>query len=492
MARFIFILLLLAIIFSAMGTADSAAVSAQAALRWSLARQIPRLTSEADSPYLVVDQNRTVHAFYSQWVGGELAIYYNQWSAARIWTAPNDILLSPIARQASVQGAYLDPRGMMHVIFFGGIESGAEIFYARAPVAKADQASAWSSPKSVGLNAGKLAAATLSGDGKGNLYILFSGNGQGNGVYEIHSNDAGETWSETKAIFLSNSEVLWSFALRSAMDASGKLHGIWSVVNKQGNSEAVYYVRYDPERKQWSVPRVLQTIKECSYEADWASVIAYKDEVWAIYNCGSPPTRWIRRSRDGGTNWSDPTIPFPFLIGETGPAALMVDSRNALHIVFASRINGTTTHGLWHSAWSGERWSEPDAIVSGRQSIDFDPSRPTAIINQGNVILATWRQDPGLTPNGVWYSYATLDAPELPVLLLPTPVATATALPTPITPARVALATATRVPQPTLAPGDVSNAPPASVAPDPTTGIVIALAPVVLLLLALFVRRVVR
>ncbi|MBI5653988.1 MAG: exo-alpha-sialidase, partial [Chloroflexi bacterium] len=439
MARLIFIFLLLAIIFSARGTLDSAVVSAQSTVRWSVARQIPRLTTEADPPFLVVDQNRTVHAFYSQWIAGELAVYYNQWTVARIWTAPNDILLSPISRQASVQGAYLDPSGMMHAIFFGGIESGAEIFYARAPVASAAQASAWSSPKSVGVNAGKLAAATLSGDAKGNLYILYSGNGQGNGVYAVHSNDAGETWSETKPVFLSNSEVLWSFAIRSALDATGKLHGVWTVVNKQGNGEAVYYARYDPERKQWSIPRVLQSIKECSYEADWASITAYKDEVWAVYSCGAPATRWLRRSRDNGVTWSEPTIPFPFLIGETGPAALMVDSRNALHLVFASRINGTTTHGLWHSVWSGERWSEPDAIISGRQSIDFDPSRPNAIISQGNVLLVTWRQDYGLTPNGVWYSFATLDAPELPVLVLPTPLPTPTPIPTSITPSRLAL-----------------------------------------------------
>lgn len=492
MARFIFILLLLAIIFSASGTWDSAAISAQAALRWSLARQIPRLTSDAAPPFLVADRNQTVHAFYSQWTGGELVIYYNQWTPSRIWTMPIDILLSPNARQATVQGAFLDPRGMIHVIFFGGIESGAEIYYARAPAVNAGRASAWSVPVAIGAHAGKLASATLSADDKGNLYVLYSGNGEGNGVYEVHSTDYGDTWSESKAVFLSNSDFLWSFAMRSVLDAQGRLNVVWTVVNMQGNGEAVYYLRYDPERKQWSLPRAMQTIRDCLYEADWASVSFYKDEVWMVYNCGAPATHWIRRSRDGGITWSDPTIPFRNFIGEAGAAEFVVDSRNNAHLIFANRINNTSTHGMWHSVWLGDRWSEPDAIVSGTRSFEFDPSRPSAIVSQGNHMLVTWRIDPGLTPNGVWYSFATLDAPELPMMLLPTPQTTPTLIPATTTSPRLVPATATRLPRPTLAPSETTNAPPIDLVSDPTTGVFIALAPVVLLLGVLFVRRIVR
>jgi hypothetical protein len=64
---------------------------------------------------------------------------------------------------------------------------------------------------------------------------------------------------------------------------------------------------------------------------------------------------------------------------------------------------------------------EPEAVVKGPSASDpigdksFDPFAASAVISQGNVILVTWRTDPGLNANGVWYSYKVLDIPASPV-----------------------------------------------------------------------------
>jgi hypothetical protein len=47
----------------------------------------------------------------------------------------------------------------------------------------------------------------------------------------------------------------------------------------------------------------------------------------------------------------------------------------------------------------------------------FDPFEARAVVSQGNVLLVTWRSDPGLMGNGVWYSEKVLDAPELPLAM---------------------------------------------------------------------------
>jgi hypothetical protein len=74
---------------------------------------------------------------------------------------------------------------------------------------------------------------------------------------------------------------------------------------------------------------------------------------------------------------------------------------------------------MWHSIWVNNRWSEPEAIVKGPSVDDsvglksFDPYEARAVVNHGNTILVTWRTDPGLNGNGVWYSYKFLDIPNL-------------------------------------------------------------------------------
>ncbi|MBK8047620.1 MAG: hypothetical protein IPK16_11150 [Anaerolineales bacterium] len=64
--------------------------------------------------------------------------------------------------------------------------------------------------------------------------------------------------------------------------------------------------------------------------------------------------------------------------------------------------------------------------MSGNPRDDFDPYDANAVVSQGNVILTTWRTDPGRPVNGVFYSVAEVDAPESTVVLLPVPTPTPT------------------------------------------------------------------
>ncbi len=488
--RFVFLLSGLAVLLAVIGAITPSSLSAQSALRWSPAQRIRGIADISDTPYLVADQNRTVYAFNSQWTGNDLAVFVTQWTAGNTWTAPVDILLSPNAHQATVLGAFLDPKSMIHVIFFGGTEQGAEIYYSRAPAVNASEARAWSSPKIVGQYAGKLASAALVGDNKGGLFIVYSGNRDGNGLYETHSTDGGKTWTDPKTVFLTNSTNLWVYAIQAALDSQDRLHVVWTVKNVQGTGNAVYYARLESDHKQWGLPIILQATKGGDYQADWASIISYKDKLFVIYDYGFPPQRRMRQSVDGGLNWTDSILPFPTLVGETGHPVFLVDGNNVLHLVFANRTSDNSVHALWHSVWQGNQWSPPDSIVAGPLSPQFDPSRPQAVISQGNVLLATWRQDPGLNGNGVWYSYATLDEPALPTVVLPTAAPTSTAAPSPTIIGGLLAPSPTNFPVPAVTP-QVGGAPPLS-GNDTNMGILIAVLPVLLILIAIVVARNVR
>ncbi len=192
-----------------------------------------------------------------------------------------------------------------------------------------------------------------------------------------------------------------------------------------GIDQAIYYARLESNNKQWSDPNILAKRYEGDYKTAWPAIIEYKDELFVIYMDSEPPTRWMRRSNDGGHTWSVPKKPWQ-LTGEYGHAALLIDSNNVLHIVLGNR-NGDCCHGMWHGIWSGDSWSELEPIVMGFKTNTFDPTAPSSVISQGNVLLVTWYTDTGGGPrNGAWYSYTHLDAPDIPPVPLPTVQATTT------------------------------------------------------------------
>ncbi len=464
-------------------------LSAQSSLRWSIARRVPGYADESSAPVLVADNNLTVHAFGSQFIGAEYAIFYNRWTPKEGWSEPIDVILSPKAQRAEIMSAFLDSRGMMHVIFFGGNNTGGELYYTRAPAINAGQAPAWSTPVSLDPSASNPSSGIITGDDKGNLYAVYSGTAEGNGIYVVVSRDGGETWSAPLKGFLTNSTSLWAFGIQAALDAHGQLHAVWTVVNKAGNGESVYYARFESDKREWGLPITLQDTKGNDYEADWATIIPYNDELFVIYNYGFPPFRWMRRSSDGGSTWSPPTKAIPTLKGENGHPVLAVDGGNNLHMILANRTLDDVTHGLWHSVWQDDHWTEPEAIIAGPASSKFDPAWPKAVIVQGNKFLTLWRQDPGLIGNGVWYSFAELDARPLPLVPLPTVTLAPTVISTPL-PQQVIEPTRTPIAVP--AANFDSKLPVETAAQmDPNLVLLLAVLPVVLLIgLLLLVRGV--
>lgn len=458
--------------------------------RWSPLQPIPDYDDRSPAPYLVADQNRTVHAFNTQrFDDQEVAVFYRQWTPDLGWTNPVDILLPETNVNRSLQGVFLDRAGMIHLIYFAGYHIGGNqligtINYSRAPAVNAGQAPAWSMPKPVGMDAGPLtyATATLAGDNSGNLFIVYSGQKEGIGLYEVHSTDGGNTWSEPAIVSLVYEEERLPVFIGLDVDQQGRLHTVWSIVDSlTGIGFEIYYARLEADHAQWSDPIPLATKDEGDYSTNWPSIKVYQDELVVIYMDG-PPTRWMRRSRDGGQTWTVPVRPFPHE-GEYVGAPLLIDSNGVLHMILGNRIGTPATHGMWHSVWLGERWSQLEAIASGPVTLEFDPTAPQAVISQGNILLATWENDiPQL--NGAWYSYTVLDAPELPVAPLATPSATptppATALPTTLPP------TLTFTPKPVL-PDQSDDLAPATRMNSPAAPVILGVAPVVLLIVVTYV-----
>lgn len=433
---------------------SNVSVSAQGANEWNPLQRVPGYLDDTLPPYLVVDQNKTVHAFAGQWVGDDpprMAIVYRRWSMAEGWSTPVDILLTD-DRGQQVVVAYIDHAGIIHLVYWRNEGQVTNLYYSRAPARSADQARAWSKPELVGENALLPGSAAISGDDQGRLVIIYSSGQHGNGVYAIHSSDGGDSWSEPRPIFSTLNFNLNPYSLQLYRGQENQIHAVWNVVDSTGVDISLHYARLDITSQSWSEPLLLEERSEQKefFGPSFPSIVDNGANVVIMYNSGNPatneelipgrPVQKVLISDDGGETWKVPTIPFPSHQGRSGSHALVMDSNGVAHALFIQRIEPesgsrqATIGGLWHSQLNNGRWTEPELLDLG--SISGHDIQ--AVISQGNVLLFTMREDPGRGQLGIFYSYKVLDSMELPLTPLPTvtpqPTVAQTPSPTPVMP----------------------------------------------------------
>lgn len=389
---------------------------------WSPPQTIPLYHTETWPPVLIADQNRTVHALSSQWLTLEgslpmLVLFYNQWTLERGWTIPVDIIILP-GMEARLTDAHLDKNGILHVVFWGGDSTGADVYYSNAPVSMAGMASAWSLPIMIGRNASDPENAVFTEDSQGNLYIVYTSQAIGNGLYVVKSENGGESWSSANPVYSARSAAPIISQVQTLEGSSGTMHVIWGVYNLLSQGRGIYYSQ-SADGTEWSEPTLIADVQD-GLGTQTPRLTEYNNKLIALYNVALKII--MRSSNDQGKTWDDPSVIFPRHVGVNGSLSLVIDSNNDLHLFFGQRIPGNPDlHGMWHSTFVNDRWIEPEGIVKGPKILDlvgysgFDPNGARAVVSQGNVILVTWRTDPGSVGNGVWFSYKKFDGPELPV-----------------------------------------------------------------------------
>jgi hypothetical protein len=276
---------------------------------------------------------------------------------------------------------------------------------------------------------------------------------------------------------------------------SGWLHAVWSVNDISNHGQAIYYAKFNFGGRDWSEPlQLAETLGGIGTQAP--RVIEHNDSLIVMYYEATGGKQNLIRSMDVGQTWTDPIAPFPH-VGLNGPGDFVVDANDDLHYFWAQRITGSPDiHGIWHSVWQGNRWSEPEAVVSGPTVADqtgdkaFDPYDVQAVVSQGNILLVTWRSDPGLKGNGVWYSFFETNAPELPLAgwpTLPKEVSTVSSSATPSIPAELTSVNQSEPKWQTYDSLTTAIQEEVSAQPGPATLLSFALFPVALLSLALIV-----
>jgi hypothetical protein len=396
---------------------------AQTALNWSTPARIPGLRDSNIDPVILPDSEGSLHVFHSQSIAGDLSILYIRWSIQQGWSNLVDIITSPQG-DARIYGVHLDDEGWLHLVFFGGDDLSASMYYSRAPAANASKSSYWSKPLLIGGGAITPSNAAMLGTDDGLLVVAYSGNLKGNGFYYVLSQDGGESWSSPEAMYFTNNDQLWPFGLRLTQGQGNRIYAAWSLRGETGNSTQINFAYFDTESLAWSAHQTLATVTD--FTADEPEIIEHEGKLILVYNNDEPSTRWMRFSSDGGETWSNPVRLFQH-VGLNGAPTMAVDGDNTLYLMFGNRIGNPAVHGVWFSQWLEDRWSQPAAVVSSPQvrvgpegEEGFDPSYVRSAVIQGNILFAIWRHDPQAGPTNVWFSYRVLDVPAEPFRALPT------------------------------------------------------------------------
>jgi hypothetical protein len=412
--------------------------NAQSANFWSEQRKIPDYFAVAQQPpYMVADQNHTIHAFNSQPLDLEAevspkALYYRQWREESGWTYPNDIILDENGRDVEVLDVASDSSGVVYLIFQKDFQS---IYFTYATLADAGKSTAWAASvqiaeESTHVSIGFESLASMAVDDNGNILVVYSGYQAGQGLYSVHSSDHGNNWSQPYPVYLTGDGSIVVTDPKLFVSKSGKAHVVWSTFMSDGSGGPGYYANFDLSTHTWNdpVPLDLTGIRT-------PSIVEHTDGLFISYYHYSNNGNWWRRSSDGGDTWTLPSRLSPRHVGTNGRVSFVLDSANTLHAFFGQRINDQN-HGMWESIWRGGAWSTPESVVKGPQVRDmpgefgFDPASARAIISNGNLVMVSWATDGFAGVNGAWYAYKRLNAPELPAVVDEGPTLPVSVLPT--------------------------------------------------------------
>jgi hypothetical protein len=442
----LFGLLIITALFGFYASANPVEAQSQP-LVWTPQQRIPGYLDRTEPPVLVADSTGIVHAFAYQQIGNpddgrQIGIIYSSWTYEDGWNLPTDIILSPVQNQARVMDVYLDPGGIFHLVFYGGDEEEAYLFYSRAHIRHAYRASGWTRPIVIGERPLTPSLARLTGDGQGNLLVFYIANLDGPGLFSIASADNGAAWDDPLPFFLTYNRFhrLGDIAMRWGQ--ANRLHLTWQIVDDRGQNVGGYYSQMNGVNGNWTTPMLIDEgigVSRGMGVAN-ATVVEHDGQIILAYNNGIPPegvppTNWIRVSQDNGQTWTDRARISREHVGRNGRLSFVVDSSNRLYLFFGLRIptgGVTAIHGMWYTIWQDGEWSRSEAVVSGPGGRGFDPYDARAIITLGNRLLLTWRTDPGNSQPGVWFSATVLDSPSIAAgsISLPTPAPPGSALDT--------------------------------------------------------------
>jgi hypothetical protein len=450
-----------------------------------------RLSSDAGSAsegYAVADQYGYVHVFWSETLSVDQRpiIQYARFDG-ETWSTPTNIYVGrPLVSVENVSPV-VDQHGTLHIAWAEGLVQDGPAYYTYAPANNALSAQNWAPPLRIDIPSKSL---RLRVDSRGVFHLLYTNVTGETGVYYIHSEDQGITWSDP--VWL-DPDILPNHVpddLNFELDEQDGLHAVWfySVLNPLYRPDWVRYAHSLDGGKTWSLPFLIDHyVEDGEHGLEFAGPImtVQGQTVHVIWAAGPLPYRYHRFSTDAGQTWSAPKQIFGDLHGQAFDG-FAVDGAGRVHFVGQIRF----PRGIYHAYWDQTQWTSPSLIYlitldekEIAEGYDFGDvihaHNTNPVVRAGNQLVLTFADQPGIPNRRLFVMQRTLD--DIPPLeSVPTPVPSATPVrepsPTPRQPTPLPTLTAT---EPLF---DTAGAQPPGQVPSLNLSLSVALIPTLLLL----------
>ena len=409
-------------------------VSAQVSeLNWS---EPVRLSSgkPASAASLVADPYGFLHVLWTEKLPDEHTIIQYSRFDGETWSVPISVHITPKNFSIGTISPVVDQYGILHVVWTEGINF--KVLYS-TKVSVFDTLSfyKWQEPEQTKIAADQV---ILQIDSSGKYHLLFSRiDDTGRGVYYVHSEDDGNTWSNPLWIDPDIPLGLFPSSLSFSLDDSGGLHATWgyaifddSIVG--GTTNWIRYAHLLQGDEQWTtftIDRVDEEDADTGYQLNAAGpvMIVTGQTVHVIWAGGELHYRHHRYSTDAGRTWTDSTRIFGDLNGQAFDG-LVLDGEGRVH--YFGQIRFPTS--IYHAVWENDRWSAPSVVYFIRYTDTDPPSEQVeahatypAILG-GNFIVLTFTDPPPYLNRGLYVITSVLDdiapiAPITPLAPIPTP-----------------------------------------------------------------------
>jgi len=224
-----------------------------------------------------------------------------------------------------------------------------------------------------------------------NEIIIFYVNETKDTIYSTFSNDRGESWEihrivQTVQIEDQSQELLYLSALKTN---SGRLILSWSVLK-----DGMYLVHSDDNGSTWSVPQKILgggTNDLTRQNSEHLNLSQLNDgRIILCFNKGAFLNQlYYKESSDGGTTWSEEAIEFPGfdLSGMTEQDLSIISLNNFdLLAIYQAKLSGITGIFKQISTDNGTTWSDTIRIVTVE---NFDEPVPKIVKRaDGSLLLA--------------------------------------------------------------------------------------------------------